>query len=120
MNITTQQTSLFPKSLHSVNRQRTRRISDDEIDYAIRFGTRIKACGVIYYHVLSKDLISMLDAAWSSRVHGVTVVVSSDGVVLTTYRSPGAYRSLKKRPRWASDVRPAAQYAFAPSTGNLS
>ena len=38
-----------------------------------------------------------MDDREARKLHGVTLVVSPDGALMTTYRAPGAYRNLKKR-----------------------
>jgi len=85
------------KTAHCAERQGTRHITDDQIDFACAYGSRLRIPGAVIYHVLRKDLPRWVDDRQARKLHGVTLVVSPDGALMTTYRAPGAYRELKKR-----------------------
>lgn len=88
------------KSSHCKDRQRTRFIADDEIDFACSFGTRVRLEEAVVFSVLQKDIPEWLDQTWAARVKGLTVITSAyDSTVLTAYRAyrnTSGHRALKK------------------------
>ena len=85
---------------HSTERQRRRGITDDQLDFTLRYGTRLHVTGAVLYYLRRRDIPAWVELDYAARVHGTVAVVSRDGALLTTYRNPKVLRRLKKRPRW--------------------
>lgn len=95
--------STLPKlslTAHCAERQRTRHISDDDLDLTVRYGTRLHVTGAVIYYLRRRDMPLWMDDDNAARMHGLVVVASRDGAALTTYRNPKVLRRLKKLPRW--------------------
>lgn len=90
---------------HASTRMQQRGISLDAIDAALTYGRTIHAKGVTFFVIGHKEVQKFsaqgidLDA-----VAGIQVLVSSDGSVVTTYRSHDLH-SIKSSPRAQRHVR---------------
>ncbi len=85
---------------HGVQRQQERSLPDWQIEFALRWGTRLHRRGATVFHVRRKDLPAWLDERHARRFYGTTVVVA-DGALVTAYRKPHGFHALKRTPRRA-------------------
>jgi hypothetical protein len=88
---------------HSALRQQERSLPDWQIEFALRWGTRLHRCGAIVCHVRRKDLPVWLEERHARKLEGVTAVVA-DGCLITAYRKRGGFHDLKRTPRYRSEV----------------
>lgn len=86
------------RSAHAEARQDERHLPDCQIEFALRWGTRLHRRGATFYHVRRKDLPWWLDERAARRYYGTTVVVAG-GVFVTAYRKPEGFHALKRTPR---------------------
>ena len=84
---------------HGAERQRRRGITDDQLDFTLRYGTRLHVTGAVLYYLRRRDIPLWVGAEYAARVHGTVAVVSQEGALVTTYRNPKILHRLKKRPR---------------------
>ena len=83
---------------HAAQRQQERSLPDWQIEFALRWGTRLHRRGATVFHVRRKDLPAWLDERHARRFYGTTVVVA-DGALVTAYRKPHGFHALKRTPR---------------------
>lgn len=99
---------------HAAERQDERRLLDYQIEFALRWGTRLHRKGATFYHVRRKDQPAWLDERHARRFYGTTLVVS-DGVLVTAYRKLEGFHDLKCGPRRGGHAdRPAGPSHHAP------
>jgi Predicted membrane protein len=93
------------KTRHFEERQRTRRISDESVFLALRYGQRFYEGEDRVYFLGRKHLRrvsggpggAILDERERRRADGTVVVVGPDGQLVTTYRNPRFCRTLRRR-----------------------
>lgn len=83
---------------HGFLRQQERSLPDWQIEFALRWGTRLHRRGATLFHVRRTDLPDWLGERHARRFYGTTVVVA-DGALVTAYRRPGGFHDLKRTPR---------------------
>lgn len=84
---------------HAAVRQDERGLPDYQIEFALRYGTRLHRHGATVYHVRHKDLPAWLDERHARRFCGTTVVVAPGGVLVTAYVKRDGFHDLKRTPR---------------------
>ncbi len=86
------------QSQHFAERQAGRHLTDDQIDFALLFGTRLYCGGARACIVRRQDIPAGLDPKVARTYHGTVVIVTLDSTTLiTAYRSEHAYSDLKKK-----------------------
>ena len=85
-------------SAHAQLRQQERRLPDYQVEFALRWGTRLHRRGATVYHIRRKDLPPWLGERHARQFYGTTVIVA-DGVLVTAYRKMGGFHALKRTPR---------------------
>ncbi len=88
---------------HRALRQQERNLTDWQIEFALRWGTRLHRCGAIVCHVRRKDLPAWLKERHARQLEGVTAVIADSGLI-TAYRKRGGFHDLKRTPRYRSDT----------------
>ena len=83
---------------HAAQRQQERSLPDWQIEFALRWGTRLHRRGATVFHVRRKDLPAWLSERHARRFYGTTVVVA-DGALVTAYRKPCGFHALKRTAR---------------------
>ena len=89
-SITSFPPSLLPLSLtdHAAIRMQQRGISRAALQTVLTFGRRIRAKGLTFYVVGRKEVALYADHGVNlAKFEGMQVLVATDGVVVTTYRS---------------------------------
>jgi hypothetical protein len=93
--------SEFSFSGHCRTRQLQRRIGDDEIEFALLFGTRCRIPGAEARFVRRKDIPDGLDEKFRKQVSALAVIVSTaDKCVVTAYRSETFLSDIKRKRKW--------------------
>lgn len=108
---------------HGALRQQERSLTDWQIEFALRWGTRLHRCGAVVCHVRRKDLPAWLEERQARQLEGVTAVVAG-GNLVTAYRKRGGFHDLKRTPRYWSETTPNKsettpnKWAYAESAGD--
>lgn len=88
----------YRETPHFAERAAERHLSEDQVQYALLFGTRMYCGGARAYVVRHQDIPAGTDAKLVRRYHGTVVITTLDGFTLvTTYQNPHAYTTLKKK-----------------------
>jgi hypothetical protein len=89
-------------SLHADQRAAQRNVSDDDVEFVLRFGHRMRRTGVIYYALREKDLPSDLPGSDPRRrLVGTTVMLCKCGTtVITVYRNQRAFKRDKRKTKY--------------------
>lgn len=85
------------RSAHFAQRQAQRKVSDQAIVLALRFGDTFFQGADRVYFLGRKAIPDYVPAPLASRLDGTTVVVGPDKTLVTTYRNPKGRRALKRR-----------------------
>jgi len=81
-------TSIPDLTKHASVRMQQRGIRRDDVDAALAYGRRIHAKGLTFFVIGDKEVRQYMDKGINlAQVAGVQVLVSSEGSVVTTYRS---------------------------------
>lgn len=86
----------YVKSRHFEKRQAQRHITDAEVALTLRFGEMFYQGSDRVFFLGKKRIPAGLKAQLSERIHGTTVVATSDCVLVTAYRNPEARRALRR------------------------
>lgn len=85
-------------SRHSRRRASQRGITDHIISLALDFAVPIMKQGLIFYLVKSRLIPDSLDPHIRSRLENLVIVVSGDdNQIITCYKSPMAFRSIRRK-----------------------
>lgn len=92
-------------SEHARVRCAQRNLAEDEIDFIIEHGNRVRRTGVIFCQLRRCDLPDTIDPAHHyNRLVGSTVVLSNCGCyVLTAYRDERAFRRDSRKTKYRKD-----------------
>lgn len=85
-------------SAHAGLRQQERCLPDYQVEFALRWGTRLHRRGATVYHVRRKNLPPWLSERHARQFYGTTVIVA-DGMLVTASRKLGGFHALKRTPR---------------------
>jgi len=86
---------------HCLQRLRERSIPDYYMDMVLRYGSRYYVPKARAYYMRWRDIPDWMPDTQAKRMHGLVVIVSEDGLALTTYRNPHFLHQVRRRPRWA-------------------
>ena len=86
------------RSAHAAERQDERCLPDYQVEFALRWGTRLRRNGATFYHVRRRDLPVWLDERYARRFYGTTLVVAN-GVLVTAYRRWEKFHHADRSPR---------------------
>ena len=84
---------------HVRKRMQSRRISEDDIQDAVRYGRTFYARGAIFKVIGRKEIERHCDVTNLQNLEGVHVVMAHDGTVVTTYRNRQFHRAQFSKPR---------------------
>jgi len=88
----------YRASQHFAQRAEARHLSEDQVQFALLFGTRMYCGGACAYIVRRQDIPVGTDAKLVRRYHGMVVITTLDSFKLvTTYQDPHAYTQMKKK-----------------------
>lgn len=90
-------TSTWQTSRHCEDRLSQRGISYKHMLMAIEFGEVFFKQGLVYYTVIAKSLPNNLCQNEAKKINNIVVVVSSDGEIITCYRSKNAIKHIKRK-----------------------
>ncbi len=91
--------NIIALSSHALKRMFGRYITSDAVLLTLHYGEQIEQDGARLFHLGRRQMPTFLSPAKASRIEGITVVVSRDGVVLTVYRQRDIPRKLRRRGR---------------------
>jgi hypothetical protein len=99
MKITLLRTSRFSQSSQ---KKQVKHLSQSWISYrhllmAIEFGVATFKQGLIYYTVGSKNIPDYVDSDEARKLNNMVVVVSSDGVIITSYKSDNGIKHVRRK-----------------------
>lgn len=87
-------------SHHFTERVEARHLSEDQVQFALLFGTRVYCGGACAYIVRRQNIPIETDAKLARRYHGMVVITTLDSFTLmTAYQNPRAYVHMKKKYR---------------------
>lgn len=85
---------------HARVRMSQRGIGADQLQLAIRYGKKIYRQGMVFHVMRDKDIPDMLPPGKRSRLKRLVVITSGDdGAVITVYRSAGALKNIRCKPK---------------------
>lgn len=91
---------IYSHSKHSELRSQQRGLSDDHISFALKYGNETFKQGLVFFVVREKDIPDTLDPKNRKRYKNIVLVTSSDGGIITCYKSKKAHKAIKlKRKR---------------------
>ncbi len=93
MNLTI---SGLAKSAHFQQRQAQRKLTDEQIDLALRFGEKFYQGNDCVYFLGRKRIPRVIDPESARRLDGTTVVVGGDQSLVTAFRNPEFRRHLRR------------------------
>lgn len=95
ISIPTRVQSAVTLTQHAVIRMQQRGISEADINTVMRFGRSIRSKALMYYVLGRKEIQRYAVLGFNfSDLHGLQVLVSAEGKVVTTYRNQD-FRSIK-------------------------
>jgi hypothetical protein len=90
----------YRETLHFAQRAVGRHLDEDQVLFALLYGTRMYCSGVRAHVVRRQDIPTDIDAKLARRYHGMVVMTTLDGYgLVTVYQNPHAYTNLKKKYR---------------------
>jgi len=92
----------FTLSAHAHTRSIQRNVAKDELEFIVKYGTRVRRSGVIFCQLRKIDLPDDIPRnSKLRRMVGATAVLSSCGdYVLTVYRNERAFRKDNKKAKF--------------------
>ena len=95
-NTTTPLRIIIP-SVHAQERANFRGITRKMMADTIKFGRKVHRQGLEFYVMLKKCLQDEWDSKYCKRVVNTIVIVGGNDEVVTVYKNPKAYSSIKKK-----------------------
>lgn len=90
-------------SRHALFRASQRGLNDDEISFVFHFGRRIHRTGIRFVFLGQRDIPEQYRRS-HGYLSGATILVTSDGTVLTVYKNQTALRTIKKKDKRAREA----------------
>ena len=94
-------TNMITASAHCLLRLQERSIPDSYMDMVLCYGSRHFVPKARAYYMRWRDIPDWVPDGQAHKLHGLVVIVSEDGLALTTYRNPHFLHQVRRRPRWA-------------------
>jgi len=109
------------KTSHGAKRCAQRKVDDNAMEVVRQFGRAFHRTGVTFYFLGRRDLPEELRRQDRyAKLEGTTLLVGSDGVLITAYRNRAACRVIKKKPKYRlAMVQGSRTLRAFPSQGNL-
>ncbi|MEN3039641.1 MAG: hypothetical protein ABDI07_10955 [Candidatus Kryptonium sp.] len=83
---------------HAFKRIGMRRIEQNLIDIALRYGIRIYRAGVKFIFVRRKDIPNDLPSKIAEKVNGLVLVLNPiDDTIITVYKNKNALKEIKRK-----------------------
>lgn len=92
---------------HVRKRMQSRRISEADIQDAVRYGRTYYARGAVFKVIGKKEIDRHCDEPNLQHLEGVHVVMAHDGTVITAYRNRQFHRVNFSKPRYRPHRHPA-------------
>ena len=90
----------YRETAHFQQRVAQRHLCDDQIQFALLYGSHMFCGGARVHVVRRQDIPAWIEPKLVHRYHGLVVVTALDQpALLTAYQSPRSYRLLKKKYR---------------------
>ena len=104
MNTTTPRKTIslsgYRETAHFQQRVAQRHLCDDQIQFALLYGSRMFCGGARAHVVRHQDIPAWIEPKLARRYHGLVVITALDQpALLTAYQDPHAYSQLKKKYR---------------------
>ena len=99
-NITRKPATLadYRETLHFQERTEQRHLGDDQIQFALLYGSRMFCGGARAHIVRHQDIPSWMDPKLARRYHGIVVITALDeATLITAYQDPLGFSNLKKK-----------------------
>lgn len=85
-------------SSHAAQRCNDRRISLDDLNLVMKYGTRIHNAGALFCFMRRRDIPGDVPPVKAGRLEGLTLVLDTDETsVITVYRNRLAIREIKRK-----------------------
>lgn len=94
-------------SHHALRRASQRGLNADEIAFVFYFGRRLHRTGIQFVFLGARDIPRQFCRS-HGHLAGATLLIASDGTVLTVYKNQAAWRTIKKKEKRGRRIRPAA------------
>jgi len=83
---------------HAQRRLARRNVPPNAVDYVLAHGRTIQRTGVTFFFLGRRDVPPAdRHTSWASRLEGTTVLVASDGMVITVYRNHRGLRAILRK-----------------------
>ncbi len=91
-------------SVHAINRQAQRNLSDEDIQFVLAYGRRIHSAGALHVFLGGRDIpADKVIARRFGRLEGTVLVLSptpEDRVVITAYRNRRGLKSVRAKAKY--------------------
>ncbi len=88
----------YRETAHFQQRVAQRHLCDDQIEFALLYGSRMFCGGACAHIVRHQDIPSWVEPKLAQRYHGTVVITALDQpALLTAYQDARAYSQLKKK-----------------------
>jgi hypothetical protein len=84
-------------SAHFALRQAQRRVSDEAVALALRYGKRFHEGHDCVYFLGRRQMPQDVPPKLAEKANGTVIVVGANRTLITTYRNPNFVRTLKRR-----------------------
>lgn len=86
---------VYLHSNHSDVRSQQRGLNDNQISFALQYGKEIFKQGLIFFVVRDKDIPEHIKPQSRKQYKNIVLITSSDGSIITCYKSKKAHKSIK-------------------------
>lgn len=88
---------VYMHSKHSEIRSQQRGLNNDQISFALKYGSETFKQGLIFFVVRDKDIPDDLKPQKRKKYKNIVLVTSSDGGILTCYKSKNGNKAIKMK-----------------------
>jgi len=99
---------------HALRRINQRRISDEMIELALKYGCVLYNGGAKFIFVRKKDIPEDMPRSIAERVEGIVIVMNPiDGTILTVYKNKNALKEIKRKLKRYEGRTPRRKYKLS-------
>lgn len=91
---------VYLHSNHSEVRSQQRGLNNDQISFALKYGNEVFKQGLVFFVVRDKDIPDDLNPQNRKKYKNIVLVTSSDGSIITCYKSKKAHKAIKLKKKW--------------------
>lgn len=99
---------------HALNRMSQRRISDELLNLALKYGFVVYNAGAKFIFVRKKDIPEDMPRAIAEKIEGIVIVMNPiDGTILTVYKNKNALKEIKRKLKRYEGRTPRRKYKLS-------